>query len=219
MIKFPPVDQANEDGLLAVGGSIDAPSLIEAYKRGIFPWPISYDLPVTWFSPDPRGIIFLDQFHQPSSVRKFFKNHPYQLKFNTRFSEVIAQCALVRMQNNETTWITPELIYGYVELYQKKLAYSVECFDGDQLIAGLYGVCIGEIISAESMFFKVSNTSKLCLTYLLLQLQRQGIKWVDTQMVSPTVALFGGKYIDRKQYIELLNHADKTLTRDQIFQN
>jgi leucyl/phenylalanyl-tRNA--protein transferase len=218
-IVFPPVEDATDDGLVAIGGDLEVDTLQTAYRQGIFPWPISVELPLAWFSPDPRGILQFTNFHLSKSFQKFIKHHPYKVTFNQAFSQVIRECAHVARKNQPGTWITPDLITGYEKLFQANKAYSVEVWENDELCAGLYGVIMGEFCSGESMFTKVDNGSKLALYGLVRQLESAGLNWLDTQMITPVVESFGGVYIDRMDFISLLSSLDWSKKRSQIFGN
>lgn len=203
-IVFPPIDDATEDGLVAVGGDLEVDTLITAYRQGIFPWPVSVELPLAWFSPDPRGVIILDEIHLPKSFEKYLKKNPFQVTYNQKMKEVILECARVPRKNQPGTWITPDIIKGYEKLHQEGLAYSVEVWNEDTLAGGLYGVSMGEFCSGESMFMKEDNASKVALWTLLQHLKSKGIGFLDTQMVTPVVEQFGGKYIDRDEFLDML---------------
>lgn len=203
-VVFPPVDSATEDGLVAVGGDLETDTLIEAYKNGIFPWPISLDFPLAWFSPNPRGVLDFQDLHLSRSFMKFLKKHCFQVTFNQAFDEVIRECARAYRKNQPGTWITPDIIKGYEKLFKAGLAYSVEVWNKDKLVGGLYGVSMGNFFSGESMFSKETNASKFGLLSLIHHLQGKGIKWLDTQMVTPVVEQFGGKYIAREEFVERL---------------
>lgn len=216
-IVFPPVEAATEDGLVAVGGDLEVDTLIEAYRQGIFPWPVSLDFPLAWFSPDPRGILKIEELHVPRSFNKFLKKNKFQITFNQAFGEVIRQCARTYRKGQPSTWITPDIIRGYEKLFQQNLAYSVEVWDEDQLMAGLYGVAMGDFISGESMFTKVNDASKLALYTLLMRLKDKGISWLDTQMVTSVVEGFGGKYVSRSEFLEMLKEKNWNRPRSEIF--
>lgn len=216
-IVFPSVDSATEDGLVAVGGDLEIDTLVTAYQQGIFPWPVSVVLPLAWFSPNPRGVLDLDELHISKSFAKFLKKNTYQVTFNQAFDEVINQCARAYRKNQPSTWITPDIIHGYERLFKQQLAYSVEVWEGKELVAGLYGVCMGDFVSGESMFTKYDNASKYALYALLLRLKDKGITWLDTQMVTSVVEGFGGKYISRPDFLARLELKDWTRSRDQIF--
>ncbi len=216
-IIFPPIETATQDGLVALGGDLLEDTLITAYKQGIFPWPISAEYPLAWFSPDPRGVLFLEKLHIPKSFQKFLKRHDYQITFNQAFDEVISHCSKISRQHQTSTWITQDIIQGYIRLFKRELAYSCEVWSKDKLIAGLYGVCMGEFISGESMFTFEDNASKLALYALASHLKNKNINWLDTQMVTPVVEHFGGIYISRPDFINLLATKNWTRKRDEIF--
>jgi leucyl/phenylalanyl-tRNA--protein transferase len=221
-IVFPPVDTANEDGLVAVGGDLEIDTLVEAYRRGIFPWPLStyplnVNLPNTWFSPDPRGVLDFKSLHVSKSFSKFLKKTPFHVTFNQAFPDVIKQCALTPRKDQPGTWITPDIINAYVNLFNQGLAYSVEVWEGEQLVAGLYGVVMGTFLSGESMFTIRDNASKQALYTLVHHLQEKGVQWLDTQMVTEVVNQFGGRYISRQSFLNRLEEVDWTKNRSDIF--
>lgn len=217
MIQFPPVQQANEDGLLAIGGNLELNTLVEAYTNGIFPWPIDQNFPVTWFAPDPRGVIYVDKLNISKSMKRFLNNTDYYVKFNTQFSHVIWECAQIKNRKEKGTWITDEIMSAYDTLFQNKLAYSVEAYSGNELIGGLYGVCIGNFVSGESMFFRKENASKFALIKLIQRLKEKNVQWLDTQQTTPVVASLGGEEIPRKLFMEQLGHCNFDLPRDYLF--
>lgn len=206
---FPPVETADEHGLLALGGDLEIESLLLAYSRGIFPWPISNEYPLAWFSPNPRGILAFDKLHISKSLRKFLKNNPYEIRFNTNFESVIMNCAMVARADNQGTWITQDIINSYIRLHKEGYAYSVETYLDGNLVGGVYGVCINRFYSGESMFHKADNASKVALIALLYSLNQQNIGWLDTQMVTPVVEGLGGVEIPRETYLKMLEVAIK----------
>ncbi len=216
-IVFPPIEEADEDGLVAVGGDLEVDTLITAYRQGIFPWPISVELPLAWFSPDPRGVIFIQEIHIPKSFEKFLKKNPFTVTFNQRMKEVILECARVQRKNQPGTWITPDIIKGYEKLFQANLAYSVEVWKEEELVGGLYGVSMGEFCSGESMFMKEDNASKFALWSLLMLLKSKGIRFLDTQMVTSAVEQFGGKYIGRSEFLDMLEELNWDKSKKEIF--
>lgn len=205
--EFPPVDTADEHGLLALGGDLETESLLLAYQQGIFPWPISDEYPLAWFSPDPRGILFFQDFKIPQSFKKTLKNSQLEITFNKDFKAVIQACSNVsNRKGTDGTWITEEIIEAYLKFHEEGYAYSVEAWDQNyELVGGLYGVNIGTFVSGESMFYRQSNASKIVLYYLMHHLHDHGIEWLDTQMVTSVVKSFGGKEISRPHYLDLLN--------------
>jgi leucyl/phenylalanyl-tRNA--protein transferase len=192
IIAFPPVDESDEHGLVAVGGDLEIDSLLLAYSQGIFPWPISDEYPLAWFSPDPRGILAFDKLHLGKSFKKFLKNNPYEVKFNTNFEAVIMNCAGVKRPDQGSTWINQEIIDAYIKMHQQGFAYSIETYLEDRLVGGVYGVCINRFYSGESMFHLEDNASKVALVSLLYLLKQRDIGWIDTQMVTPVVESLGG---------------------------
>jgi leucyl/phenylalanyl-tRNA--protein transferase len=216
-IVFPPIEDADEDGLVAVGGDLEVDTLVTAYRQGIFPWPISVDLPLAWFSPDPRGVIMSDEIHVPKSFEKFLKKNPFKVTFNQKMKEVILECARVPRKNQPGTWITPDIIRGYEKLFQEHLAYSVEVWKDEELVGGLYGVIMGEFCSGESMFMKEDNASKFALWSLLMRLKSKGVRFLDTQMVTSAVEQFGGKYIERSEFLGMLEELNWEKSKKEIF--
>lgn len=209
-ISFPPIDSASSEGLLAIGGELDFETLKRAYLSGVFPWPISEELPLTWFSPNPRGILKMENFHKSRSFEKFLRNTNLVVRFNTSFEKVIRSCANVKRDHEESTWISEEIIAGYLNLFEKGHAYSVETFEGENLVGGLYGVCFGEVVSGESMFHTQTNASKMALDKLVEKLKKNNINWLDTQMVSPLLESLGGENIERSEF----SHKLKKLNSD-----
>jgi len=207
IIKFPPLDSADESGLLALGGDLEIESLILAYSEGIFPWPISKEYPLAWFSPDPRGVLFLEDFHINRSFKKVLARNEFQVTFNQNFEAVILNCSRVRRKNESGTWITDEIIEAYINLFRNKLAYSVEVSADGQLVGGLYGVKLNNYYSGESMFFSRDNASKVGLYFLIEKLKSEKIAWIDTQMVTPFFAQMGAKYLARNDFLKMLKNA------------
>lgn len=217
-IVFPPVDTADPDGIVAVGGDFEIDMLMSAYSQGIFPWPVSEKYPRVWFSPDPRGIIDLDEFHLPRSFKKFLKKTPFRATFNQDFEKVIELCSTVERKDQTNTWITDELKEAYIKLFYHQLAYSVEVWNPQgQLVGGLYGVIMGEFVSAESMFMLEDNASKFALYSLCEHLKQTNIAFIDTQMVTSVVELFGGKYIPREVFIKRLQEINWYRDRTETF--
>lgn len=211
IVEFPPVHEADEDGLLALGGDLELESLLLAYSQGIFPWPISKKYPLAWFSPDPRGVLFYDKLHISKSLKKFLKKSPYSVRFNENFERVIKMCAEVKRKNQPGTWITKEIIDSYINLYNNGFAYCVEVYDeNNELVGGLYGVCINSFYSGESMFHLKDNASKIAILALMQKLKEYDVDWLDTQMVTDVVENMGGINIPREEFLELLDKSLKT---------
>ncbi|MEX1100160.1 MAG: leucyl/phenylalanyl-tRNA--protein transferase [Bacteriovoracaceae bacterium] len=216
-VEFPPIESANSDGLLAVGGNLDPETLTQAYKQGIFPWPVSEEFPLTWFAPDPRGALDLKDFHIPRSLEKFLKKGLNEIKFNQDFEKIINLCANKKRKHEEGTWINQDIINGYVDMFYQGKAYCVGAYEDNELAGGLYGVCLGEIFSGESMFYNKKNASKTALVELCLLLKKKGIPFLDTQMVTPVIASMGGKEVPRVKFMQMLGRLDVSRPRVDIF--
>lgn len=216
---FPPIDSADEDGLLAVGGDLEVETLISAYQQGIFPWPVSKEYPLTWFSPNPRGVLYLKDFHISKSLLKFQKNSKFEIKFNTDFDRIIKNCSKAIRKDQSGTWIHQEILDAYISLFEAKKAYCVGVYLNGFLVGGLYGVCLGNFISGESMFHTETNASKIALIALYEKLIDTSVNWIDTQMVTPILSSFGAKELDRSEFKNLIKECDFSIRRDSIFSN
>jgi leucyl/phenylalanyl-tRNA---protein transferase len=203
---FPDPHYTLADGLVMVGGELNLETLLEAYSFGIFPWPHE-DYPLLWFSPVQRGVLDFANLHWPRSFQKFLRQHAYRLTCNLAFADVMAACSQVPRPGQNGTWITPEISAAYLEFHRAGYAHSVECWEGDVLVGGLYGVYVAGVFAGESMFFHKPNTSKLCLWWLIERLRDQGHSWMDTQMVTENLKTLGGCYIKRDEFLERLEVA------------
>jgi leucyl/phenylalanyl-tRNA--protein transferase len=210
IVEFPPLEATDEQGLLAVGGDLEISSLLLAYSQGIFPWPISVMDPLAWFSPDPRGILEYQDLHISKSMQKLINKNIYEVRFNTNFPEVITNCALAKNRKDELgTWITEKIVDSYIDFHYAGHAYSVETYlkGTDKLVGGMYGVYVNGSISGESMFYKENNASKMALIALMQHLHKNGIDWLDTQMVTPVVKALGGKEVPRDEFLKKLKNS------------
>ncbi|OED43461.1 leucyl/phenylalanyl-tRNA--protein transferase [Endozoicomonas sp. (ex Bugula neritina AB1)] len=205
-VVFPPVHQAlyQPDGLLALGGNLEINTLLSAYRQGIFPW-FSDDDPILWWSPAPRMVFEPGQLHRSRSLSKLIRKNPYNITFDHDFQGVIRACAEPR-NNSEGTWITADMQTAYINLHQAGHAHSVEVWDDDQLVGGIYGVAIGRIFFGESMFSRKSNTSKLAITALSEQLKVWQFALVDCQVHNPHLKSLGAKPISREEFLKTLDH-------------
>ena len=216
---FPPVSEALDDpnGLLAFGADLSAQRLFSAYSSGIFPW-FSDDEPLLWWSPNPRSIIELDDFVCSKSLRKLARQKRYKVTLNHAFDSVINACANIPRKNpnsqapSQDTWITEDMQKAYSYLHQLGLAHSVEVWDGDALVGGLYGVGVGKVYCGESMFHKQSNTSKLAMLALVEHMKRNEMAFIDCQLPTDHLASLGAKTIFRNEFIEKLQTSNHTLT-------
>lgn len=186
------------DGLLAIGGDLSVERLKLAYQSGVFPWTVN---PITWWSPDPRGIIPIDNDAWPRSLRKFARRKPFEITFDRAFAEVMARCA---EQPRPGAWIGAEFIAAYTALHEAGHAHSIECWRDGQLVGGLYGVAIGGMFAGESMFHTESNASKIALYELINHLRDAGFKLFDTQILTETTQRLGALEIPRAQYLQSL---------------
>ena len=190
-------------GLVAVGGDLSIARLLLAYRSGIFPWS---DSPVTWWSPDPRGILELRELHVPRSLRRVLRQNPFQLTLDRAFREVIEGCARPA-PGRERSWISAGFIEAYLRLHQAGWAHSIECWREGDLVGGLYGVAINGLFAGESMFQTHANASKIALVHLVELLRQQGFELLDVQMLTPVTELLGARWISRGEYLARLRQA------------
>jgi leucyl/phenylalanyl-tRNA--protein transferase len=217
---FPPVDRALDDpnGLLAVGGALDAQWLTMAYRRGIFPWFDNDRSPILWWCPDPRAVLLPDRIHVSRSLAKRLRNGGFTVTADTAFSAVIQGCADERSRLGEEagagTWITPGMIAAYTELYELGLAHSIEVWDRERRLAGgLYGVSLGRMFFGESMFSRVPDASKVALCHLGRQLCRWNFWLIDCQISNPHLTRMGAVDVPRTEFIELVEKNAHQQTR------
>jgi leucyl/phenylalanyl-tRNA--protein transferase len=202
-LRFPDPRLADREGLVAIGGDLSLPRLRLAYRSGIFPWTVN---PITWWSPDPRAIFELERFHVPRSLAKFLRRQPFEITRNRAFRHVMQGCAMPGPGRGET-WITPEFIEAYTDLHEQGHAHSVECWRGNELVGGIYGVCLGGLFAGESMFHRTTNASKVALHHLVEHLRAQGFRLFDIQMITPATHQLGAVEISRAQYLRRLKLA------------
>lgn len=201
-LQFPPVQQATEDGLLAIGGDLSPERLVLAYKNGIFPW-FEEGQPILWWSPDPRFVLFPQKLKISKSLKQSLKNTKFKITYNISFHQVIKECSQSKRRNQSGTWITTDMINAYTELHYLGLAKSVEVWDDDSLVGGLYGVDVGNnIFCGESMFSKVSNASKIGFVEFI---QNSNYQLIDCQVYTKHLERFGAEEISRNLFIEILN--------------
>lgn len=217
-LRFPPVDQATPEGLLAIGGDLRPERLLEAYRHGIFPW-YSEDQPILWWSPDPRTVLFPEKLHISRSLKRSLRPGLFNVTLDTCFRDVMAHCGDPRPQYPEGgTWITPAMIEAYTRLHEMGHAHSVETWREGQLVGGVYGVAIGKAFFAESMFTKVDDASKVALVSLVRQLHRWDFRIIDCQQSSPHVLRLGAEDIPRVEFVSHLDTAVKLPDRRDRWQ-
>lgn len=191
------------EGVVAVDIPLTIENIIDAYQNGIFPWPHT-GYPMLWFCPDERGVIDFKDLKPPKSFMKWYRKNrsEFKITWNQNFSEVIKQCKLQVRPGQDGTWITSQIEKTYNQLHKMGHAQSLEVWQGDQLVGGIYGLQSQKYFSSESMFFKVSNASKLALYELILHLKNQGQDWMDIQMVTEVSGSFGGKLISKFDFLD-----------------
>lgn len=202
--RLPDPSQAREDGLVAVGGDLSVERLLEAYQSGLFPW--SAD-PITWWSPDPRGVLQVGAVHVSRSLALTLRQAPYTVTFDKNFSAVIRACAEVPRSGASSTWISPQLLEAYEQLAQAGHAHSVECWQEGLLVGGVYGVSVGGFFAGESMFHRADGASKVALVHLDRHLASRGFTLLDCQMVTSVTRSLGAMEIPRADYLDRLARA------------
>ena len=201
---FPPAELAliEPNGLLAFGGDLSIQRLLLAYSSGVFPW-FNQNEPIMWWSPDPRGILPLDNFKCSKSLKKFARNCDYKITINNAFDQVIDICAAIP-RNDAGTWITNDMMNAYRHLHRLGHAHSVEVWSEDILVGGLYGIIVGKVFCGESMFHKATNASKLAMLSLVEYLKSQGAEFIDCQMQNPHLASLGCIEVPRTKFLTML---------------
>ena len=202
-LQFPDPREANAEGLVAVGGDLSAPRLLLAYRSGLFPWTVR---PVTWWSPDPRGVFELDGFHVSHSLARVLRQRRFEVTLDRAFGEVMAGCAKPAV-GRRTTWITPEFIAAYTELHRQGHAHSLECWQNGRLAGGVYGVAVGGLFAGESMFHVITDASKVALFHLVEHLRARGFLLFDVQTLTSITIRLGAVTIDREEYLGRLAEA------------
>jgi leucyl/phenylalanyl-tRNA--protein transferase len=201
---FPPVDYADKSGILAFGGDLSPQRLILAYKNGIFPW-YSEGYPITWYSPDPRMVLFPKEIKISKSMRQFLNKNPFEIRFNNAFADVIHNCKTIKRHGQEGTWITNAMEKSYNELHKLGWAKSVEVYQNNELVGGLYGIDLGTVFCGESMFSKVSNASKVAFIWLANYLADKEYKLIDCQVYNEHLESLGALEIPRKEFLSYLS--------------
>lgn len=201
--KFPNPRNDTIEGIAAVGEKLTTENLVDSYQHGIFPWP-HQGYPMLWFCPDERGVIDFAEVSPPESFMKWYRKNRenFKITINQQFPDVIKNCKMQKRPDQEGTWITSTIEKAYCELHQKGHALSLEVWLNDDLVGGIYGVQSAKYFSCESMFFKVSNASKLALYELILDFQSKGVSWMDIQMVTSVSGSFGGKLISKSDFLD-----------------
>ena len=203
-IEFPPIELADEDGLLAIGGDLSTERLLLAYREGIFPW-YNEGEPICWWSPDPRFVLFPEEIEVSKSMQRVINNNAFQFTINTRFAEVIASCKSISRKGQDGTWISPAVQEAFTRLHKEGHAHSAEAWQDGKLVGGLYGIRMGNIFFGESMFSKTTNASKFALIEYTRLLQQQGVQLIDCQVYTTHLESLGARMIPRTAFTRILS--------------
>lgn len=206
--KFPDPRQTGPEGIVAFGGDLHPDTLLLAYRQGIFPWPIE-ELPLAWFCPPERAILDFNEIHIPRSLERARKKAHYRFSVDEAFAEVIKRCRSARRPGQRGTWITRELMDAYIEFHRLGYAHSVEVWEGETLVGGIYGVAVDGCFAGESMFHARPNASKLALLHLVDLLRERGLDWMDIQMLTPHLEALGARVVTRDQFLSRLAETQK----------
>lgn len=211
-LAFPSPEQSADEGLLAVGGDLSVDRLLLAYSMGIFPW-YSEGEPILWWSPNPRMILLPDEYAPSRSLARLLKGESFQVTMDSAFTEVIEACAKAHRPGQDGTWITHDMKHAYTDLHRAGYAHSVECWQDDRLVGGLYGVSLGACFFGESMFARVSNASKVAFARLVEQLAAWSFTLIDCQIYTEHLERLGAIQIPRSEFIERLRVGLQSDTR------
>ena len=204
---FPPAEDADREGLVGLGGELSPEWLLDAYRHGIFPWPITdFEAPLAWWSPDPRALIEFDRLHVSRRLRRTCRSGKFEVTRDVDFASVIRGCAMAPSRLNQT-WLTSEMIDAYLRLHELGYAHSFEVWHQHELAGGVYGVAIGGLFSAESKFYRVRDASKVALVHLVEHLRIRGYTLLDIQQLTPHTVRLGAVAIPRIEYLARLAKA------------
>jgi len=203
---FPNPREASDEGLLAYGGDLSSSRLLTAYRKGIFPWYSAGD-PILWWSPNPRLLLYPEQFYLRKSFRRVLRSGKFQVTFDRAFSEVIGHCAHVPREGQEHTWIVSEIQEAYIRLHEEGFGHSVEVYLEGRLVGGLYGLAMGKVFFGESMFSLVADASKVAFKALSDVLGAKGYDFIDCQMPTDHMVGLGAREVSRDSYLDQLDLA------------
>jgi leucyl/phenylalanyl-tRNA---protein transferase len=201
---FPPVEMADEEGILAIGANLSTERLLLAYRSGIFPW-YNEGEPILWWCPDPRFVMLPGELKVSKSMQTVLNNGKFRFTINRSFSGVIQQCKTAFRRTQEGTWISPAIQDAYTQLHKLGHAHSAEAWLNGELVGGLYGIRIGKVFFGESMFSKISNASKFAFIKYVQQLQKENVALIDCQVYTAHLESLGAKMIERKKFMVLLS--------------
>lgn len=202
-LLFPPVHFAEESGLLGIGGDLSPERLLLAYRSGIFPW-YNPEEPILWYSPDPRMVLFLENIRISHSMKKVMRQEHFTITLDKAFPAVMKACALTKRNGQSGTWIGTDIYNAYCRLHQMGYAHSVEVWEGETLVGGLYGVALGQYFCGESMFSHRTNASKAAFITLAQLLRERGFQFIDCQIYTPHLESLGAEEISRDHFIALI---------------
>jgi leucyl/phenylalanyl-tRNA--protein transferase len=205
-VAFPSPEEADEDGLLAVGGDLSVPTLIKAYSAGIFPW-YNEDSPILWWSPDPRFILLPENLNVSKSLGRTIRSGKFSIAFDRDFASVIEYCSKVPRKGEDGTWITDEMKKAYINFHKAGYAHSVEVYLEDKIVGGLYGVAMGRVFFGESMFHLEKDASKVALYHLVERVKKLNFHFIDAQVPTDHMKRMGAAEISRKEFTVRLKHA------------
>jgi leucyl/phenylalanyl-tRNA--protein transferase len=214
-IFFPPASQADSDGILAIGGDLSPDRLMLAYNSGIFPW-FNPNEPIIWWSPNQRMVLFLDQLKISKSLRTILNRNLFEISYNQNFRAVISNCQQVLRDGQTGTWITNEMIEAYCKLNELGLAKSIEVWQDNQLVGGLYGVDLGHVFCGESMFSLVSNASKVAFVALVNLLKQENYRLLDCQVYNDHLASLGCEEIERNDFLSILKNENSNFSSNNF---
>ena len=201
---FPDPRETDSEGIVAVGGDLSIPTLLAAYQQGIFPW-FNEEQPILWWCPDPRFVLFPSELKVAKSMRSYFNQNKFRITYDTSFERVILACKETRRSDQlYGSWITADMVEGYLALHDAGYAHSVEVWDDDKLVGGLYGVGLGKMFFGESMFALRSNASKMGFIDLVRKLQKRGYQLIDCQQETGHLGSLGAKAVPRNDFLDLL---------------
>ncbi len=203
-LYFPPVHDANYEGILSIGGDLSVERVLLAYKSGIFPW-FNPGEPILWWAPSSRMVLFFEDLIISKSMRNILNRNVFKVTFNQEFKAVISNCRSIKREGQNGTWISDEMIEAYCNLHKLGIAKSVEVWQNEELVGGLYGVDLGNVFCGESMFSKVNNASKVAFITLANQLKNDNYKVLDCQVYNEHLESLGCIEIDREDFMKILN--------------
>ncbi|HMT96781.1 MAG TPA: leucyl/phenylalanyl-tRNA--protein transferase [Ferruginibacter sp.] len=203
-LKFPPVSQTSSDGILAMGGDVTPQRILLAYRQGIFPW-YEENMPVYWYYPNPRFVLFPQKLRMSKTVTSLIKKKSFEITMNQNFTSVIENCKNLERRNQLGTWITNDLMNTFVQLHKMGVAHSVEVWQRDELVGGLYGIKMGRVFFGESMFSIVSNASRFGFVKYVQLLQSEGIQMIDCQVYTDYLASMGAELVPAEKFTEFIH--------------